>query len=134
MEILVVGGQPPARGLSIVISSLQEFAHVSYQTGGQALKAIGRGKFDFTVLDETSGEDIPALIVGLKASSPATWILVTSPSPSWRDARAAFRSGAVEYIGRDVPQSKLFRELERVIDRIMRLSNSDHRNRRRDEE
>jgi DNA-binding NarL/FixJ family response regulator len=119
LEVLVIRSPGSARGIDTLVTTLCALAHVAYEPADSALCLLRSAQFDLTVVDESSASDVWSLVTRIRLTAPRTRILITTPCPSWRDAREAFRRGAIDYLGRDVPPTGLAAELSDLIGSII---------------
>lgn len=62
------------------------------------------------LLNINEGEQVESEIANLRAEFPESPFVVVSPSSNWQEVRAAFESGAIDYLTKR-PKPKEFAEL-----------------------
>ena len=64
------------------------------------------------IIDAAKSERVESQVASLRAECPERRIVVVSSSPNWQLARAAFESGAIDYMTK-VPTAKELDEISR---------------------
>ena len=68
------------------------------------------------IIDATAvGEDVPTLVSHLRHRCPESRIVVATASPTWRHARDAFRTGAVDYIRKSWDGEELLTAIREIL-------------------
>lgn len=84
------------RTLQEVIAPLGEM-DVCSESESSAHVSKGR-QYDLVIMDATEVGHVESLVAQLHRQLAKTRIVVATAAPTWQNARAAFRSGAIDYI------------------------------------
>lgn len=69
------------------------------------------------VVDTTHIERFEQLVARLYTENPSRRIVVMTASPTWKRARAAFESGAIDYLPKTLPADELRAAFEELLSR-----------------
>jgi DNA-binding NtrC family response regulator len=80
--------------------------------------AIGQEEPDgLIIVDTTHIERFEQLVARIYAENPSRRIVVMTASPTWKRARAAFESGAIDYLPKTLPADELRATFEELLRR-----------------
>ena len=68
------------------------------------------------IVDATTVEQVEKLVSRLCAENPQRRVVVMTASPTWQRARAAFESGAVDYLPKTLPVDELRATFEHLLE------------------
>ncbi len=71
--------------------------------------------YDLIIVDATTVENIDRLIFRILARNPQVRIVVVTLTPSWREARAVLRSGAVDYLSGALTKKEFSAAIEEAL-------------------
>lgn len=71
--------------------------------------------YDCYILDDAHIPNVPALIRKIRRRHPNARVVVVSDNPSWENARAAFRVGAIDYVQRENDCRGLRKTLSEIL-------------------
>lgn len=71
--------------------------------------------YDCYILDDAHIPNVPSLIRKIRRRHPNARIVVVSDNPTWENARAAFRVGAIDYVQRENDCRSLQKTLSDVL-------------------
>lgn len=67
------------------------------------------------IVDATNVEQFEKLVSQLCAENPRRRVVVMTASPTWQRARAAFESGAIDYLPKTLPADELRAAFEQLL-------------------
>jgi DNA-binding NtrC family response regulator len=81
------------------------------------LKCVQLDGYDLLIIDATVVENVPALVVRIRAHYPGARIIVTTASPTWRRAREAFQTGVIDYIRKSLDRDEMRSAVQTALDK-----------------
>jgi len=81
----------------------------------KGLTRLDRDGYDIVVLDFTAGEEELGVLKSIMQKHPHEQVIVVSATPSWQEARAAYRLGAIDYLNKSFDKAKLIEVVETVL-------------------
>jgi len=115
-----------------IVRSLEAFYEVEVRRG-EILRALKSGNYDAVVLDHDGlSEDGRALLGRIKASFPATAVILTSRREDSRTIVRAIRSGAFDFLVKPFSAARIQRALSQALDERSLKNEIDYLRRQQD--
>lgn len=80
-----------------------------------AFRRIQQHDYDVILIDAPKVEDTSLLTSSIRMQKPDARIVVATTSPTWEQAREAFRAGATNYIRRSMNKEEMLCELRTTM-------------------
>jgi DNA-binding NtrC family response regulator len=78
--------------------ALATLGHLEIAGERKAAALIQREKYKIIIIDATHTKNLPALLSLIRERHHSVDVVIVTASPDWREARLAFRLGAMDYI------------------------------------
>jgi len=98
-----------------VKKALSSLGTVETETEDHVLRRAFQARYDLIIVDARYVEDMPMLLSRLQTGQPNARVVVTSASLTWKRAREAFLSGALDYIPRSINAAELRSTFENIL-------------------
>lgn len=83
-----------------------------------SLECLVQNCYDLVIVDASTIGDVPQLVCRVQNDQPGTRIVVVSASPTWRQAREAFRAGAMDYVRKSLSKRKLHTFFADILSKV----------------
>jgi DNA-binding NtrC family response regulator len=90
-----------------IVNSLTDLGKVEILPPPKAMQSLSRSKFSVIIIDAGAIENERLFISQLHNKQPQVCIVVITASPTWRHAREALQSGAMDYISKTMSEREL---------------------------
>ncbi len=81
----------------------------------KGLARLDRDGYDVVVLDFMAGQEELGALKSIMQKHPHKRVIVVSATPSWQEARAAYRLGAIDYLNKSFDEAKVVEVVEAVL-------------------
>lgn len=83
----------------------------------EILILVLKHRFALIIIDATYVSDASNLVFRIRVRQPEARIVVATASPTWKQARKAFYSGAVDYMRKLTDKKEIFSTLRAVLEK-----------------
>ena len=87
--------------------ALAPLGSLEIQREEAALGCVAQNRYALIIVDASATHDVVHLIRSLRSHQPGAHIVVFSASPTWQQAREAFRAGAMDYVRKSLSKGEL---------------------------
>lgn len=83
----------------------------------KGLARLDRNGYDVVVVDFLAGQEELGVLKSLLQKHSHERVIVVSATPSWEEARDAYRLGALDYLNKSFDEAKLLKVIEAVLNK-----------------
>lgn len=102
--------------LRVVAAASASLGHLKVSPVEGVFSTLSRENFDVIVVDAAAVDQLECFVSALREKQANSQIVVISGMPTWKEARAAFRAGAKDYIGKSMDGNVMMLSLERALE------------------
>jgi DNA-binding response OmpR family regulator len=117
MQFLLLNGAEDNYWKVILAEALEPLGPLDVARATQGLPLESREADRIIIIDATVVENVEKLVSSLRTESPERRIVVVTASPTWQRARAAFESGAIDYLPKTLQPQELRIAFEQILRR-----------------
>lgn len=119
MQFLLLNGAEDSYWRMVLAEALEPLGSLNVVRANQGLPLESREAESVIIIDATVVENVEKLVSSLRTESPQQRIVVVTASPTWQRARAAFESGAIDYLPKTLQPQELRNAFEQIIRRLL---------------
>ncbi len=115
MRFLLLQGDKDSYWSAFLADAIVPLGKLSVAAAQDWLANQGEEPDGLIIVDATNVEQFEKLVSRLCAENPQRRVVVMTASPTWQRARAAFESGAIDYLPKTLPADELLATFEQLL-------------------
>ena len=116
MRFLLLQNDKDSYWSAFLADVIAPLANLKVAVAGDWRGTDGEEPDGLIIIDATTVEQVEKLVSRLCAENPQRRVVVMTASPTWQRARAAFESGAVDYLPKTLPVDELRATFEHLLE------------------
>ncbi len=106
--------------LRVVEEALAPLGKLDIEGEGKASRLIQHERYKIIIIDTSHIKDLSELFLQIEKRLKDTRVVVATAKPDWKEARQAFRLGAVDYIHRPMTVDDLRSRFRAILEQSLK--------------